>query len=211
MKHDLRHKARFVAGGHLTDPPKDSVYSGVVSLRSLRLVALLAELNGLELWAANVGNAYLEASTKEKVYIIARPEFGDSKRPYNVDQEGTIRFTGHRELGGTNTLPTRCVILDSNHPKPIPMFGCASAHDYYEYVCVYVDDLAIAMREPQLFIYALINTYGYKLKGVGPMSCHLGADIYRDSDGTLCYGAKSYIGRMMINYENYVWRETERV
>jgi hypothetical protein len=36
-------------------------------------------LNGLELWAANVGNAYLEASTKEKVYIIAGPEFGEQK------------------------------------------------------------------------------------------------------------------------------------
>ena len=73
--------------------------------------------------------------------------------------------------------------------------------DYYEYICVYVDDLAIAMREPQVFIDALVNTYGYKLKGVGPMSYHLGADIYRDSDGTLCFGAKSYIGQMMINYK----------
>ena len=35
----------------------------------------VAELNGLELWAADVGNAYLEAYTKEKVYIIAGPEF----------------------------------------------------------------------------------------------------------------------------------------
>jgi hypothetical protein len=60
VKHDLRHKARLVAGGHFTDPPKDSVYSGVVSLRSLHLVALFAELNGLQLWAADVGNAYLE-------------------------------------------------------------------------------------------------------------------------------------------------------
>ncbi len=32
VKHDGRHKARLVAGGHLTDPPIDSVYSGVVSL-----------------------------------------------------------------------------------------------------------------------------------------------------------------------------------
>jgi Reverse transcriptase (RNA-dependent DNA polymerase) len=41
------------------------------------LVVLLAELNQLELWGADVGNAYLEALTKEKVYIIAGPEFGD--------------------------------------------------------------------------------------------------------------------------------------
>ena len=35
VKHDLRCKSRLVAGGHMTDPPKDSVYSGVVTLRSL--------------------------------------------------------------------------------------------------------------------------------------------------------------------------------
>ena len=38
VKHDGRHKAQYVAGGHLMDPPLDSVYSGAVSLRSLQLV-----------------------------------------------------------------------------------------------------------------------------------------------------------------------------
>ena len=47
VKHDGRHKARLVAGGHLTETPVDSVYSGVVSLRSFRLVIFLAELNKL--------------------------------------------------------------------------------------------------------------------------------------------------------------------
>jgi hypothetical protein len=32
VKHDGCHKARYVAGGHLTDVPNASVYSGVVSL-----------------------------------------------------------------------------------------------------------------------------------------------------------------------------------
>ena len=76
VKHDGRHKARLVAGGHLTDPNTESVYSGVVSLRGIRLVVFLAELNSLELWGADVGNAYLEATAKEKVYIIGGPEFG---------------------------------------------------------------------------------------------------------------------------------------
>jgi hypothetical protein len=75
-KHDGRHKASLVAGGHLTDPNTDIVYSGVVSLRGIRLVVFLAELNGLELWGADVGNTYLEATTKEKVHIVAGPEFG---------------------------------------------------------------------------------------------------------------------------------------
>ena len=46
VKHDGRHKARLVAGGHLTPIPLDSGYSGVVSLRGIRLLIFIAgELN----------------------------------------------------------------------------------------------------------------------------------------------------------------------
>ena len=64
-------KGRLVADGHLTKEPMESVYSGVISLRGLRLVMFLAELNKLLLWGGDAGNAYLEALTKEKLYIIA--------------------------------------------------------------------------------------------------------------------------------------------
>ena len=38
VKHDGRFKARLVADGYLTKEPVESIYSGVVSLRSLRMV-----------------------------------------------------------------------------------------------------------------------------------------------------------------------------
>jgi hypothetical protein len=41
------------------------------------MVTFLSELNGMELWATNIGNAYLEAYTAEKLFIVAGPEFGD--------------------------------------------------------------------------------------------------------------------------------------
>jgi hypothetical protein len=41
------------------------------------MVAFLSELNGLNLWATDIGNAYLEAKTSELLFIIASPEFGD--------------------------------------------------------------------------------------------------------------------------------------
>jgi hypothetical protein len=47
----------------LTDPPVESVYSGVVSLRSTCLAIFLSELNSLCLNAADIGNTYLEAKT----------------------------------------------------------------------------------------------------------------------------------------------------
>ena len=45
VKHDGRHKARMVADGHRTVIPLESVYLGVVLIRSIRLVAFLAERN----------------------------------------------------------------------------------------------------------------------------------------------------------------------
>ena len=48
VKHDGRHKARFVAGGHLTKGPESSVYSSVVNIRSLRIVLMVGDLNGFE-------------------------------------------------------------------------------------------------------------------------------------------------------------------
>jgi len=77
VKHDGRHKARLIPGGHLTETPINSVYSSVVSLCGIRLLTFVAELNDLEVWATDIGNAYLESYTQEKVYIVAGPEFGD--------------------------------------------------------------------------------------------------------------------------------------
>ena len=77
VKHDGRHKARVVTSGNLTDTPLESVYSGVVSLRGLRTCIFLGELNNMTPWATDIGNAYLEPKTTEKVCIKAGPEFGE--------------------------------------------------------------------------------------------------------------------------------------
>ncbi|GKY94554.1 hypothetical protein MPSEU_000421100 [Mayamaea pseudoterrestris] len=206
VKHDLRRKARLVAGGHMTEPPKDSVYSGVVSLRSLRMVAMLAELNGLELWAADVGNAYLEAKTKEKVYIVAGPEFGEL--------EGHT-LTIVKALYGLRTSGARWHEHFADTLRDIGFMPCIAEPDvwmrdkgtHYEYVCVYVDDLAIAMKNPKELTDLLIENYNYKLKGVGPLAYHLGADVWRDDDGVLCFGAKKYVTRLLANYKEMFGEE----
>ena len=56
----------MVADGHLTEPPTDeSVYSGVVSLRGLKSVIFLAELNKLKLYSTDISSAYLTAKCSE--------------------------------------------------------------------------------------------------------------------------------------------------
>ncbi len=73
---DFKRKARFVAGGHMADPPATLTYSSVVSRDSIWIAFLLAALNDLDILAADVGNAYLNAPTREKVYTTAGAEFG---------------------------------------------------------------------------------------------------------------------------------------
>ena len=63
-----------MADGQLTAEPVENIYYGVVSLRNLRLVIFLAKLNNIDIWGADIGNAYLEAFTDEKIYIVAGPE-----------------------------------------------------------------------------------------------------------------------------------------
>lgn len=50
---------------------------GVVSIRGLRICILISELNNMEIYATDIGNAYLETKTQEKVCIKAGPEFGE--------------------------------------------------------------------------------------------------------------------------------------
>ena len=75
VKFDGRHKARLVADSLLTPEPMKRNYSGVVSLRNLILVIFLGSLNNLDILGVDIGNAYLESLTDEKLYIVAGPEF----------------------------------------------------------------------------------------------------------------------------------------
>ena len=198
-KHDLRHKARLVAGGHLT-PEDDSAYSGVVSLKSMRLALLIGELNGLKPMVGDIGNAYLEAYTKEKVCFIAGPEFGPleghlmiiSKALYGLRSSGA-RF--HDKLHDTLTdMGFRPSYAD-------PDLWIRDAGDCYEYVCVYVDDLMAILKNPQEFFDLLTTKYKYLLKGVGDPEYHLGGNFGRDPDGTLFWSARTYVQKMMDNYK----------
>ena len=202
VKHDGRHRARLVAGGHLTDEPDDSTYSGVVSLRGFRLLVFLAELNGLETWATDIASAYLEAYTSEKVYIVAGPEFGDLKDHVLVIDRALygLRTSGQR----WHDRLAECLKAEGFVPsKTEPDLWMQANDDVYEYIGVYVDDLAFAMKDPQAFVDALTNKYNFKVKGTGPIEFHLGADFNCESDETLVMSPTKYIGRMIQTYERF--------
>ena len=122
VKHDGRHKARLVADGALTPEPVENIYSGVVSLRHLRLAIFLGELNNLELWGADIGNACLEAYTHEKLFIIAGPEFEELESFILIFNKGLHVLKSSGKCGQKGSMITLRT-WDSCHPKHIHVYG----------------------------------------------------------------------------------------
>ena len=95
VKMDFTRKARFVLDGHKTADPVGSKYAGVVSRESVRIAFTYAALNDLDICAADIRNAYLQAPSSRKDYIICGPEFG-------LENVGKIALI-HRALYGGKT------------------------------------------------------------------------------------------------------------
>ena len=202
VKHDGRFKARLVADGHLTKEPVESIYSGVVSLRSLRMVVFLSQLNNLEIWGADVGNAYLEAYTDEKLCIMAGPEFKELQGHLLI----MVKALYGTRSGGARWHDRLFDILQELKFKPSKAdpdvwMRPEPGGTCYEYIAVYVDDLAIAAKDPQTFCIELKKKYNLKLKGVGPLEYHLGCTYKKDPDGTLAADPRRYVNKILESYE----------
>jgi Reverse transcriptase (RNA-dependent DNA polymerase) len=203
VKDDGRHKARLVAGGHLTPIPIYSIYSGVLSLRGLRIVIFLAELNHLSLWGGDVTCAYLEAGTKEKVYFIAGHEFSELF--------GCIMIILTKALYGHQSSGLRWYEHFADILRSMGFFPCIAESDIwmraagnvYEYIAVYVDDICIAAKDPQYIIETLKNKHKLQLKNVGLLEFHLGCNFFCDQEKTFYSGPKKYIEKMISNYETW--------
>ena len=193
-----RFKGRLVADGHLTKEPVESIYSGVVSLRSLIMVVFLSQLNDLEIWGADVGNAYLEAYTDEKLCIIAGPEFKELQGHLLI----MIKAMYGTCSGGAKWQDRLFDILQELKFKPSKAdpdvwMRPDPGRTCYEYKAVYVDDLAIAAKDSQAFCHELKKKYNLKLKCVGPLSYHLGCTYKKDPDGTLAADPRRYVNKIL--------------
>lgn len=67
----------------------------------------------------------------------------------------------------------------------------------YEYIRVYVDDLIIAMKNPQILIKLLTETHQFKLKGTGEIRFLLGCNFFCNPDGMGCMVPFKYIGKII--------------
>ncbi len=66
----------MVSGGYLMDAHDHDIYSSKVKGISGMLLYVIAHKSGMRQLCGDVGNAYINAFTNEKVYAHAGPEFG---------------------------------------------------------------------------------------------------------------------------------------
>ena len=77
--------------GHKTPNPIGSMYSGVISRDSMQISFTYADLNGLNVCAANIINAYLQAPSYQKDYVICGPDFAQECRKICPDTSCLVR------------------------------------------------------------------------------------------------------------------------
>ena len=166
------------------------------------MVTFLAELNKLLPWGGDVGNAYIEALTKEKLYILAGPEFGEL--------QGHILII-YKALYGTRTggacwqdkLFDTLQQMGFQPSKADPDIWMKPTDDgqVYAYIAVYVDNLCVASGDPGKIFQTLKNNYKFKLMGYDPLDYHLGYSYKRDPDDTLVADPRKYVSKSIESYE----------
>ena len=111
----------------------------------------LAEPNNLELWGAH-GEHNLQTLTRKKLYTMGGPECWHDKFFETLHQMGF--------------KPSRA--------DPDTWIQYSKDGSHYEYIVVYIDDLALYMEDPEPFC--------DKLREVAPLNYHLGCGYTRDED-----------------------------
>eukprot|EP00957_Ditylum_brightwellii_P051779 3926854-Ditylum_brightwellii.AAC.1 len=95
-KQDGRQKVQFVAGGYLIDLLDHDVYSSTVKGISICLLHVIAHSANVEVLCGDIGNAYVNSYTTEKVDAATSPEFSSKiqgkLRAYTVELVGPSEY-----------------------------------------------------------------------------------------------------------------------
>ena len=165
-------KARFILDGHKTPDPIGSTYAGVVLRESMRIAFIYAALNGLDVFAGDIRNAYRQAPSSQKDFMIFGPDFG-------LDNIGKVAFIQRALYGGKsagrdfrNHLRScmRHLDFESCPSDPDVWMRPAKKSDgskYYEYVLLYTDDVLCISENAEDILRDIGNYFELKPGSVG--------------------------------------------
>lgn len=162
------------------------------------------ELNNLNCCAADISSADLHGLTREKVYFVAGPDFGEL--------EGHVLII-YKSIYGLSSSGARWHVVLSDKlcrmgftpSKADSDLWIRRHNNYYELLGSYVDDLLIWRKREEASLEAIRKEFD--LKGVGPPEYYLGGNVeYMDEHWTkeninLGFSAKTYIKNLIPKFE----------
>ena len=177
LAENFRRKARFVADGHKTETPTSVTYSTVVSRDSVRICLTIAALNGLEVLAADVENAYLTAPCREKVWLRGGPEFGHREGKILVIKKALYGLKSFRAFLAEklDNIGFKSSIADPDVWLRAPTKP--TGEKYYEYMLIYVDDILSISHEARRPMNEIQASLKFKKNKVEEPEFYLGARL----------------------------------
>ena len=146
-------RTKRVAEGNTTNLTAESTYAGVVSLESVQIAFTLSALNDLDIFAADIQNAYLNAPCGENIIFTCGAEFGsDHKSKTTVIVQSLYGLRSSESafhnnfvscMEALNYLPRRAdtdVWMQKSRKS--------NGTEYYEYMLLYVDDCLAISKNP---------------------------------------------------------------
>ena len=216
VKMDFTRKARWVLDGHKTPDLIGSTYAGMVSRESVHIALTYATLNDLDVFAADIQNAYLQALSLQKDSIICGPEFGAE----NIGQIALI----HRALysgkaAGRDFRNHLCSCMEFLNFKscladPNVWMRPAIKSDgntYYEYILLYVDNALVVSENAESILQNELRRYFLlEEESIGPPTVYLGGRVCKEQlvNGVWAWSFSSsqYVPSAIKNVEEYVGR-----
>ena len=213
---DFTRKARWVLNGHKTPDLIGSTYAGVVSRESARIALTYAALNDLDVFTADIQNAYLQAPSSQKDYIVCGPEFGVE----NIGQTALIHcalYSG--KAAGRDFRNHLCSCIEFLNFKscladPNMWMRPAIKSDgntSYEYILLYVDDALVVSENAESILRNELGRYFHlKEESIGPPTIYLGGRVRKvqleNGVWAWSFSSSQYVQSALKNVEAYVRR-----
>jgi hypothetical protein len=139
IKPDLCQKSCLVIGGLRIKADDHSGYGSIVQITSIHFLSAIAKAQGLQFLTGDIGNAYLYASTREKMYFECGTEFGPE-----LNGRIAIEFKSSGNCWLAHFAKTLFSMgFELTHFDPDKWIELHPEKEGYDYISTYVDDIMI--------------------------------------------------------------------
>ena len=201
--------------------PEGSTYAGVVSRESVRIAFTYAALNDIDVFAADIQNAYLQSPSSQKHYVVCGKEFGLE----NVGKRALIRraLYGGKSAGRDFRNHLRAC-MDHLGFKSCPADPDvwmrpalkADGNKYWEYALLYVDDILLISDNGETVLRTEIGKYfTMKPDSIGPPKLYLGGHVRKvtleNGLSAWAFSSSQYVQAAVKNVESYLEERRTKV